>query len=108
VPLLALTIFLSGIAVSPTFITAYGLVERRIPPAVLTEGVTWVGTGVGIGMALGAFGAGWMVDAFGARNGFWLSVGAATAALSTIALGQRILGGSLALREASDQEPGAA
>jgi len=52
---LAATIFLSGVAVSPTFITAYGLVGQRVPPAVLTEGVTWVGTGIGIGMAAGAF-----------------------------------------------------
>jgi len=92
---LAVTIFLSGLAVSPTFITAFGLVERHVPPAVLTEAVTWVGTGIGIGMALGAFVSGWVVDTFGARNGFWLSVGAATAAVSIVALGQRCLAESL-------------
>lgn len=94
VPLLAFTIFLSGIAVSPTFITAFGLVERRVPPMVLTEGITWVGTGIGIGMALGAFVAGWVVDAFGARNAFWFSVVAATAALSIVTLGQHSLAGT--------------
>lgn len=91
VPALAFTIFLSGVAVSPTFITAFGLVQRRVPPTVLTEGVTWVGTGVGIGMALGAFASGWVVDTFGARNGFWLSVAAATAAFLIVAVGQRTL-----------------
>jgi MFS family permease len=91
VPLLALTIFLSGICVSPTFITAFGLVERRVPPLLLTEGITWVGTGIGIGMAFGAFVSGWVVDTFGARNGFWFSVVAATAALAIVALGQRSL-----------------
>jgi MFS family permease len=100
IPLLAATIFLSGVAVSPTFITAYGLVERRVSPAVLTEGVTWVGTGIGIGMALGAFLSGWIVDTFGARNGFWLSVAAATAALAIVALGQRGLAGAVALQTA--------
>jgi MFS family permease len=85
---LTATIFLSGVAVSPTFITAFGLVERRVPAAVLTEAITWVGTGIGIGMASGAFVSGWVVDTFGARNGFWVSVGAATAALSIVALGQ--------------------
>ena len=94
VPLLAFTICLSGIAVSPTFITAFGLVERRVPPMVLTEGITWVGTGIGIGMALGAFVAGWVVDAFGARNAFWFSVVAATAALSIVTLGQHSLAGT--------------
>ena len=71
---MTVTIFLSGVAVSPTFITAFGLVERLVPPAVLTEAITWVGTGIGIGMASGAFMSGWVVDTFGARNGFWLSV----------------------------------
>ena len=104
VPLLALTIFLSGIAVSPTFITAFGLVEQRVPPAVLTEGVTWVGTGIGIGMALGAFLSGWVVDTFGARNGFWLSVGAATAAFSIVALGQQGLAGAVTLLAASPRQ----
>jgi len=93
VPLLALAVFVSGIAISPTFITAFGLVERRVPPEVLTEGVTWVTTGIGIGMALGAFLAGWVVDTFGAQNGFWVSVAAGAAATLTVALGQRSLGG---------------
>jgi predicted MFS family arabinose efflux permease len=94
IPLLAFTIFLSGIAVSPTFITAFGLVERRVPPAVFTEGVTWVGTGIGIGMALGAFLSGWVVDAFGARNGFWVSVAAAAVALAIVTVGQPGLSGA--------------
>ncbi|MFC3076754.1 MFS transporter [Phenylobacterium terrae] len=92
VPALAAAIFLSGVAISPTFITAFGLVERRVPPEILTEGITWVMTGIGMGMALGAFVAGWVVDAFGARNGFWVSVGAAGAAVTIMAWGQRTLG----------------
>jgi MFS family permease len=96
ITLLAVTIFLSGIAVSPTFITAYSLVERRVPAAVFTEGVTWVGTGIGIGMALGAFLSGWVVDTFGARNGFWVSIGAATAALLIVFVGQSTLAGASA------------
>ncbi|WP_439616810.1 MFS transporter [Shinella sp.] len=93
VPLLAVAVFVSGIAISPTFITAFGLVERRVPGAMLTEGVTWVTTGIGIGMALGAFVAGWAVDNFGAQNGFWVSVAAGIGALTTISLGQRTLAG---------------
>jgi MFS family permease len=91
VPTLAAAIFLSGVAISPTFITAFGLIERRVPPEALTEGVTWVMTGIGIGMALGAFASGWVVDAFGARSGFWVSALAATTALAIVVLGQRIL-----------------
>jgi MFS family permease len=94
IPMLAITIFLSGVAVSPTFITAFGLVERRVAPAVFTEGITWVGTGIGIGMALGAFLSGWVVDAFGARNGFWVSVVAATLALLIVTFGRPALTGA--------------
>jgi MFS family permease len=93
VPLLALAVFVSGVAISPTFITAFGLIERRVPEAMLTEGVTWVMTGIGIGMALGAFAAGWVVDNFGAQNGFWVSVVAGTISLLTVLLGQRTLAG---------------
>ena len=93
VPLLAFAVFVSGIAISPTFITAFGLVERRVPSAMLTEGVTWVTTGIGIGMALGAFVAGWAVDTFGAQNGFWVSVAAGLGAALTIGIGQRVLAG---------------
>ena len=94
VPLLALAVFVSGLAISPTFITAFGLIERRVPEAMLTEGVTWVMTGIGIGMAFGAFAAGWVVDTFGARNGFWVSVVSASIALVTVLAGQRTLAGS--------------
>ncbi|UVC14674.1 MFS transporter [Mesorhizobium onobrychidis] len=91
VPLLALAVFVSGVAISPTFITAFGLIERRVPEAMLTEGVTWVMTGIGIGMALGSFAAGWVVDAFGAQSGFLVSVAAGAIALVIVLAGQRSL-----------------
>lgn len=93
VPLLAAAIFISGVAISPTFITAFGLIERRVPAAQLTEGITWVTTGIGIGMALGSFVAGWVVDTYGAQNGFWASVAMGGAALATVLVGQRVLAG---------------
>jgi MFS family permease len=95
VPTLAAAIFLSGIAVSPTFITAFGLVEQRVPPTLLTEGVTWVGTGIGVGMALGSFVAGGTVDTFGARSGFLVSVAAAMASHGIITAGQQRLAGEV-------------
>jgi MFS family permease len=105
VALLALAVFVSGLAVSPTFITAFGLIERRVPEAMLTEGVTWVMTGIGIGMALGAFAAGWVVDTFGPQNAFWVSVAAGTAAFVTVLLGQKSLAGS---RQTAVMEAGVA
>ena len=93
VSLLATAVFVSGLAVSPTFITAFALIERRVPASVLTEGVTWVMTGIGIGMALGAFVAGWVVDEFGPHNGFWVSVASGAASVLTVVVGQRSLAG---------------
>ena len=96
VPVLAIAVFFSGVAISPTFITAFGLIERRVPESMLTEGVTWVMTGIGIGMALGAFLTGWVVDNFGAPNGFWVSVAAGVATVAIVALGQSSLAGERA------------
>lgn len=90
---LAVAVFASGVAISPTFITAFGLIEQRVPPAVLTEGITWVTTGIGIGMALGSFVAGWVVDSYGAQHGFWVAVVAGFAALAVVIAGQRVLAG---------------
>ncbi|MFK3779602.1 MFS transporter [Agrobacterium sp. NPDC089420] len=91
VALLASAVFLSGVAISPIFITAFGLIERRVPESMLTEGVTWVMTGIGIGMALGAFISGWVIDNFGPGNGFWVSVVASLSTVAIISLGQRSL-----------------
>jgi len=105
VALLAFAVFLSGVAISPTFITAFGLIERRVPEAMLTEGVTWVMTGIGIGMALGAFVSGWVVDNFGPANGFWVSVAASILALLTVTIGQASLSGKREANTGSLAQP---
>ncbi|MDD1023137.1 MULTISPECIES: MFS transporter [Pseudomonas] len=72
---LSLAVFVAGLFFSPTLIVAMALVERIVPPAKLTEGLTWLVTGLSIGVALGAAGSGLLVDHFGARSGFWLALG---------------------------------
>ncbi|WP_163269158.1 MFS transporter [Chelativorans alearense] len=91
IPLLALMLFLAGASISPTFITAFGLIERLVPSSQLTEGITWAMTGIFIGMAVGSFISGYVIDAFGAQSGFWVSVAAGGVALATALSGQRIL-----------------
>lgn len=105
IPMLALALFFSGAAISPTFITAFGLVERLVPAAKLTEGITWVMTGIGIGMAIGSFASGWVIDAFGPSQGFWVSVAAGAVAITTALLGQRSLAvpDDLGAQESSDK-----
>lgn len=91
IAVLALLLFLNGVAISPTLITAMGLVERHVPPAELTEGITWAMTGIGMGMAIGSFASGWVIDQYGASSGFWVSVAAGGVALVTALFGYRSL-----------------
>ncbi|MGW4891693.1 hypothetical protein ACWEQL_05435 [Kitasatospora sp. NPDC004240] len=65
-------LLVAGVAISPTLISAMALVERLVPPALLTEGMAWTTTGLAIGVALGSSLGGWVVDAFGAAAGYWV------------------------------------
>lgn len=88
---LAFVLFLSGAAVSPTIIAAMGLIERIVPPAKLTEGITWAMTGIGTGMALGVSVSGWVIDAHGASAGFWISIAGGIVALALMLAGYRAM-----------------
>lgn len=97
---LAFVLFLSGAAVSPTIIAAMGLIERIVPPAKLTEGITWAMTGIGTGMALGVSVSGWVIDAHGASAGFWISIAGGMLALSLMLAGYRAMESASQLRMA--------
>lgn len=85
VPLMAPAALLAGLAISPTIIASFGLVDQLVPPAGRTEGFTWVTSGIGLGMAAGSAAAGVLADGPGARVAFAVSVagglGAAVVAL---------------------------
>lgn len=68
VPVLAAVLFVAGSAISPMLISGTALVREVVAPARLTEGLTWVGTSLGLGVAAGAAGAGAWVDTAGARS----------------------------------------
>ncbi|MYS83613.1 MFS transporter [Embleya scabrispora] len=90
-PVLAATVFVAGMSISPTMILTISLVERLVPPARLTEGMTWTTTGIGIGVAAGSSLSGMVVDHFGARAGFGVAAGAALLAASVALGGYRVL-----------------
>ncbi|GHF74528.1 MFS transporter [Streptomyces thermodiastaticus] len=69
-PFLAVALFVAGLSVAPTMITTMALVEEHVPRAYLTEGMTWVSTGLAVGVALGSSVAGSVIDAAGARAGY--------------------------------------
>lgn len=92
IPGLAVAVFISGLFFAPTLIVSMALVERVVPPSRLTEGMTWLITGLSIGVAIGAASSGWMIDHFGAPSGFWVALGAGAVVLGSAVLGYRRLG----------------
>ncbi|WP_149180337.1 MFS transporter [Streptomyces sp. TRM49041] len=69
-PLLAVALFVAGLAIAPTMVTTMALVEAHVPRGKLTEGMTWTGTGLAVGVALGSSIAGWVVAVHGAAAGY--------------------------------------
>lgn len=74
---LAMVMFVAGFALAPTLITGNGLVQAIVPPRQLTEGLTYVGTSLGVGVSFGASIAGARIDAAGPRAGYLIVVCAA-------------------------------
>ena len=99
VPLMAAAAVLAGLAVSPSLISGYGLVERLSPSGALTEGLTWVSTAVGLGIAIGSSASGQLVDLRGAGWGFAVCLAGAAAAAVVGLSGHRVL------RSAADPNP---
>lgn len=90
-PFLAVALFVSGLAIAPTMITTMALIEAHVPRAKLTEGMTWISTGLAVGVALGSSVAGWVIDAAGAKTGYVVSISAGTAAAAVAFAGYRRL-----------------
>ncbi|MQT59660.1 MFS transporter [Pseudomonas sp. FSL R10-0399] len=88
---LAAAMFIAGLFFAPTLITAMALVENIVAPAKLTEGLTWMITGLGMGVALGAVVGGWVIDAYGAPAGFRVSLIAGFGMLLFAIAGYRLL-----------------
>ncbi|MDX7989919.1 MFS transporter [Xenorhabdus littoralis] len=87
----AAIIFVSGLFFAPTMIIAMGLVENTVPSHNLTEGLTWVITGLGIGVAFGASLAGWVVDEMGIQAGFIITLVAGIVVFLASVCGYRLM-----------------
>ncbi|MGW2545551.1 MFS transporter [Kitasatospora sp. NPDC001574] len=94
-------LLIAGIAISPTLITAMALVERLVPPAQLTEGMTWTTTGLALGVATGSSAGGWVVDAAGAAAGYWVPLTAGAFGVVAALIGTGRLRTGLAALEAT-------
>jgi MFS family permease len=84
-------VVLAGVAVSPSLISSFTLAEVLVPRASVTEAFTWIGTALGLGVALGASVAGKVVDVAGANMSFLVATVAAAVAAVVVAVCNRML-----------------
>jgi MFS family permease len=75
VPLVAATAFVVGLGIAPTLINAFGLIESVVPSSALTEGMSWLTTGLSVGYGVAAAAVGRIADAHGARWAFSVTIG---------------------------------
>jgi MFS family permease len=75
IPVIAVIAFVVGTAIAPLLITSFGLVERIVPTAALTEGMSWLTMGLSVGYGIAASAAGRVADAYGARPAFGVATG---------------------------------
>lgn len=84
---LGIAFALAGAACSPLLITSFGLVERLVPNARMTEALVWTSAGLMVGLAASAALAGVVIDSRGASTAYALcsicAVGALLALLSS-------------------------
>ncbi len=73
---LSAMLFIAGISFAPTMVVVMKLGTIIIPASRMTEGLTWMTTGISIGVALGGMLTGPVIDAYGARAGFGVAIGA--------------------------------
>lgn len=91
VALMAPAAALAGVAIAPTLIAGFTLVQKLMPSGALTEGLNWTITALGVGAAIGAWTAGLIADSAGGRTSFLVAVVAGAAAVSVAACGRSSL-----------------
>ncbi|MBU0521443.1 MAG: MFS transporter [Gammaproteobacteria bacterium] len=84
-------LFVAGMSFAPTMVVVMNLGTIIVPPSRITEGLTWMTTGISIGVALGGVLAGLIIDAYGARAGFGVAIGAGLVMVVIVLLGLRTL-----------------
>ena len=77
IPALAAAAILSGVAIAPALMLTFALAERLVAPQALTEGLTWVTSGINVGFSAGVAMAGLVVDSYGTSWSFALALASA-------------------------------
>jgi MFS family permease len=88
VALMAPAAVLAGVAIAPTLIAGFTLVQKLVPSGALTEGLNWTITALGVGAAAGAWTAGLIADSVGGSIAFLVAVAAGGTAVIVAACGR--------------------
>ncbi|WP_327105410.1 MFS transporter [Nonomuraea glycinis] len=91
VRIMAAGLFVAGLAISPTLITGFSLTERLVPASLLTEGLAWISTSIGLGVAMGAWAGGRLTEEFGASSAYGFSLACALVAVTVGLAGSGLL-----------------
>jgi len=86
---LAPVIYLCGMTIAPTLIAGYSLLDATARPGRATEAMSWLSTGIAIGLAIGSTAAGFILDAFGPRWGYAFAAAAGLSAALVYLAGLR-------------------
>jgi predicted MFS family arabinose efflux permease len=82
-----LLMVVAGLAIAPSLATGFGLLGQVAPAGTVTEAYTWVATGMGGGIALGAAVGGWVVEESGTAPAFLLAAAAIAGAAAVVFAG---------------------
>jgi MFS family permease len=88
---LTCVIYLCGLAIAPTLIAGFSLLEAQAKPGRRTEAMSWLSSGVSVGVAAGASVVGFIIDAHGPRIGYVFAAACGVASAAGAIAGQRWL-----------------
>jgi MFS family permease len=98
---LTCVIYVCGLTIAPTLIAGFSLLEAQARPGRSTEAMSWLSSGIGVGLAVGSSAVGFLIDAHGPRVGYAFAASCGAACAVTCLLGLRRL--RVEPAEAADQ-----
>jgi MFS family permease len=83
--------YLCGLTIAPTLIAGFSLLEAQAERGRRTEAISWLSSGIAVGLAVGASAVGFIIDAHGPRVGYAFAAACGAASVATCLLGLRRL-----------------
>ena len=80
-------LYLCGLTIAPTLIAGFSLLEAQAKPGRRTEAMSWLSSGIGVGLAAGASVVGFILDAHGPRVGYAFAAACGVASAVTCLVG---------------------